>query len=270
MSARSAEGAPCIDSGRFEEWNRRFAELLVFMDGACDAAGAATIDALRCLAPDSVGYIWVYRPGRVPVVVYADAAESTPVQLVREYQLGTYSVDPVFRAARAGFTGCATLCDLMPEDFERSDYWSRHYVSTDVIDQLVHFVTTADGCSVQIALIRNADFGRFSELEVANQQAVFPALAAAVREFDPFSPPDEDSDSAISIESSLSRFGADLLSAREREVVLLLLQGHSAESTGHQLGLSPETIRLYRRNAYAKLGLRSQGELFHRFLEFLR
>ena len=35
------------------------------------------------------------------------------------------------------------------------------------------------------------------------------------------------------------------------------------------LAISPGTVRIHRKNIYAKLGINSQGELFSRFIESL-
>jgi DNA-binding CsgD family transcriptional regulator len=56
------------------------------------------------------------------------------------------------------------------------------------------------------------------------------------------------------------------LTAREQQVVTLLLEGHSSPSLAANLGLSPETVRVHRRHIYRKLGVSSQAELFHWFL----
>ena len=71
------------------------------------------------------------------------------------------------------------------------------------------------------------------------------------------------------IVDDLGSFGAGVLTAREREVAAFTLKGHSAESTGQILGISPGTVRIHRRNIYAKLRINSQGELFSRFLRTL-
>ena len=61
-------------------------------------------------------------------------------------------------------------------------------------------------------------------------------------------------------------FGAGLLTDREREILHLLLRGHSAKATARVLGISPETARVHRRHLYAKLDVGSQGELFSRVM----
>jgi DNA-binding CsgD family transcriptional regulator len=67
----------------------------------------------------------------------------------------------------------------------------------------------------------------------------------------------------------VSSFGIGILTAREREVAEFTLKGHSAESAGQILGISPGTVRIHRRNIYAKLRINSQGELFSLFLATL-
>jgi len=240
------------------------------MESDSGRAAKATIDALCTLTPNSIGAIWVYQPASVPLEVYPELGERSDELLRQVYKLGMYAVDPVFSAFRKRFTGCASIYELMPRGFEGSEYWSRFYASHDIVDQLIHFVPLTAGRCVLAALHRTAEFGRFSDTELANQRSVFPVLAAAVRRFDPFHPPADREDLAVRIESGLENFGVDVLTEREREVVAQMIQGHNTDSVAHQLGLSPDRVRLHRRKAYVKLRVRSQGELFYCFLESLR
>lgn len=72
-----------------------------------------------------------------------------------------------------------------------------------------------------------------------------------------------------SLELALQKFGKDLLTTREREVVEFTLKGHSAVAVGSILEISPGTVRIHRRNIYSKLRIRSQGELFSGFIKTL-
>jgi DNA-binding CsgD family transcriptional regulator len=56
------------------------------------------------------------------------------------------------------------------------------------------------------------------------------------------------------------------LTPREREIVTLILKGHSSISIAALLSLSPETVKVHRRRIYAKLNISSQAELFRVFL----
>src|SRR5258705_67142 len=61
------------------------------------------------------------------------------------------------------------------------------------------------------------------------------------------------------------RFGKPL-SARERQIVTLVLQGHSTESVARHLDISPGTVKIHRKNIYRKLAISTQAELFAAFL----
>jgi DNA-binding NarL/FixJ family response regulator len=54
---------------------------------------------------------------------------------------------------------------------------------------------------------------------------------------------------------------ADLLTARELEVVKLIAEGHTSEEIAVQLVLSGRTVERHRANVLAKLGLRNRVEL---------
>jgi DNA-binding NarL/FixJ family response regulator len=51
------------------------------------------------------------------------------------------------------------------------------------------------------------------------------------------------------------------LSAREREVLVLIAHGHTMREVAEQLGLSPKTVEGYRARVVDKLGLRTRAEI---------
>jgi len=53
----------------------------------------------------------------------------------------------------------------------------------------------------------------------------------------------------------------EVLSEREREVVRLTAEGHTALQAGERLSLSPKTVETYRHRAMQKLGLTNRAEL---------
>jgi two-component system, LuxR family, response regulator FixJ len=55
--------------------------------------------------------------------------------------------------------------------------------------------------------------------------------------------------------------GADRLTPREREVLLLLTSGASNKSAGRLLGISPRTVEVHRARIMSKLGARNAVEL---------
>lgn len=53
----------------------------------------------------------------------------------------------------------------------------------------------------------------------------------------------------------------EVLSEREREVVKLTAEGHTAQQSAEMLSLSPKTVETYRHRAMQKLGLMNRAEL---------
>ncbi len=63
---------------------------------------------------------------------------------------------------------------------------------------------------------------------------------------------------------TITQFGTQI-TTRESDVLRLLLSGFSNKEIAGKLSLSTETIKVHRRNIYAKLNIKSQSELFARF-----
>jgi DNA-binding CsgD family transcriptional regulator len=68
---------------------------------------------------------------------------------------------------------------------------------------------------------------------------------------------------------AFAAFGRHRLTPREGEVVALVLRGHSSEAIAGALRIAPGTVKIHRKNIYAKLGIGSQAELFSMFLASL-
>jgi two-component system, LuxR family, response regulator FixJ len=55
--------------------------------------------------------------------------------------------------------------------------------------------------------------------------------------------------------------GAELLTPREREVLLQVIRGASNKEAGRRLGISPRTIEVHRARVMEKLGARNAADL---------
>ena len=71
-------------------------------------------------------------------------------------------------------------------------------------------------------------------------------------------------------DDALDQFGAPVLTRRQRQVIQLVLRGHSSESIGSHLEISMTTVKTHRKHAYEKLGISTQAELLSSFLRFAR
>ena len=71
------------------------------------------------------------------------------------------------------------------------------------------------------------------------------------------------------LREAFAAFGRHRLTQREGEVVSLVLRGHSSEAIASELKIAAGTVKIHRKNIYAKLGIGSQAELFSLFLASL-
>ncbi len=69
------------------------------------------------------------------------------------------------------------------------------------------------------------------------------------------------------IENMVSTLFGKRITPRETQVVAQVLEGHSSDSIAKDLGISVGTVRIHRRNIYAKLQISSQQELFSIFFK---
>lgn len=228
--------------------------------------------ALRALVPYSYTVVFGYLGRARPLDLHDDFPDAARRKVfVTDYQDGPYLLDPFFLAATAPVTpGLYRLRDLAPDRFYQGEYFRTYYVRTGLAEEIGYF-TDAGGGTVVWSLMR-AD-RPFSAREFRLLAHVAPPVQAAIRRhWDRLSDrPAQDSPPARAprVDQSLAAFGQGILTAREREVAEYTLRGHSAEAVGRALGIAAGTVRIHRRNIYAKLRIGSQGELFSLFMDML-
>jgi DNA-binding CsgD family transcriptional regulator len=233
-------------------------------------------ELLRQVAPYNYTVMFGYQGTARPIDLHDDFPQSKRRVFVTDYQAGPYLLDPFYQAAiRPALPGLYRLRDIAPDRFYQGEYFRNYYVQTGLAEEIGYVVDLPNGATVVLSLMRAEK--PFSQKEFAALQAMFPIVAAvARRQWASLTQKFGDDDKAKGqqglqrrVAYVFSSFGDGILTPREREVVEFTLKGHSAESVGQLLGISPGTARIHRRNIYAKLRINSQGELFSRFLDTL-
>ena len=241
-----------------------------------DGFPAALTSLLQGVAPYTYTVIFVYCGAARPLDLYDDFPASKRRIFVSDYQEGPYLLDPFYLAAtRPVAAGLYRIRDLAPDRFYQGEYFRNYYVQTGLAEEIGFFVDVAQDATVILSLMR--DERPFSNREMKALGELRPVVETTIRRHWVDLPTRFDQSSqcrqGLAIESQLDRsfhsFGDGLLTAREREIVEHTLKGHSAEAVGRILGISPGTVRIHRRNIYAKLRISSQGELFSRFIKTL-
>lgn len=248
-----------------EQWSKGLAVLA----GAVGQAGFAPslLEAVRRLVDFDFVMAFAYR-GREQPLMLADTLSAPRHQVIAvDYAAGPFMLDPFFQLVSRGTSeGCHRLHDIAPDHFRRSEYFRLHYGRTGIGEE-IGFVFAMDGGFTGVT-----SFARWSESAAVtrSEMEVLRAIGPAVSAFsarhwhsagvrsDPRAQP-----TAL---PQLNQRGFQVLSVREREIVTMILQGHSTESVALRLDISPGTVKVHRKNIYRKLKVSSQGELFAAFM----
>jgi DNA-binding CsgD family transcriptional regulator len=228
---------------------------------------------LREIAPFEYTVIFGFLGSQPPLDLYDDFPPDTRRVFVEDYQEGPYLLDPFFLACMDGTPpGLWRLREIAPDRFRQGEYFRNYYVQTGLAEEACYLVQLENKASLAISLMRRRK--AFTQAEVTALKSVWPVVDAVARRhwqdlagrFGAPSVPDSQPIVEDIIAQAFSAVGEGVLTARERQVVQYTLKGHSAEAIGQILAIAPGTVRIHRRNIYAKLRINSQGELFSRFI----
>ncbi|QAY87252.1 helix-turn-helix transcriptional regulator [Pseudomonas arsenicoxydans] len=197
--------------------------------------------------------------------------------IIDRYFSGGYLLDPFCLAVEQGLAeGFYHLEEIAPDNFFDSEYYKTYYLKAGSSEDSFYIVDTGHETKVSVSLFQG--FG--GESLRAEQLNLLRAVEPLVREFISEFGRRGLQHSAVNeggrddlkqrVQSAFEHFGCNLLTEREREVAHMVLRGHSVKSTASQMSISPETVRMHRKNLYLKLEIGSQSELFALFIEWLR
>ncbi|HHT8897607.1 TPA: response regulator transcription factor [Burkholderia cenocepacia] len=218
---------------------------------------------------------WValmFGDGRPQVFAECAYEGGGPDPLFRDYVQGLYLLDPFYIANRdAPTSGLFRLSDVAPECFRDTEYYTRYFTHNVVEDEVQFNVVLHDTRTLCLSL---GSKRRFSPEHVALLDLVRPWVAALMRQrlaYEPMLAEPAPSrrpgaDAGNGFEHAMARLGTPL-TARELDVIRLILSGRSNKEVASKLDISAETVKVHRRNIYAKLAINSQSELFALFLK---
>lgn len=273
MTEEAAEAA----SGRRllsqPEWFAALGELLSKV-GTHDFPGtfAATV---RRLAPFDYTVSFAYSGPGKPICLHHTFGPKQFDIHVREYEIGPYLLDPFYKATANGIrSGLYRLADLAPDQFYKSEYYKSYYVQTGPVDEIAFLVPGKDNWIIATSLMRAPGRPAFSAHDLRTLRAVEPLVRRIAeghwrtdeRLKAASSVEDEKEVLRRTVQEALQLRGMPVLTPRELEVVGLVLEGHSSESIANLLGISAGTVRIHRKNIYAKMRISSQRELFAIFI----
>jgi DNA-binding CsgD family transcriptional regulator len=227
---------------------------------------------LRLEVPFNSSVILVY-PGEGEFEVVHESLTSNDRDVFNSvYREGLWAMSPLYLKASSGFRGAFHLKDLAPENFERSVFYQRYWCPSGISDQFAFISELDDGKPLVISLERTPSYPMFTKAEkdhLRNLSGLICALISKSRvslETLPLRTPQALGQASEKIMDSL---GSSLLTPREREVMEMLIFGHSNKTIAQKLGISLETVKVYCKNVNSKLGLKGRSDLYSRVLHTL-
>lgn len=263
-----------------EAWHAHSPELIASVE---TAAFAERLDeALQALAPFDQSCIFVYPAGGSPALLHDNLHGIPEPGAMQRYVNGTYLLDPVYTACAHGRpAGLYRMAELAPDAFFEGEYFNSPDVhpcislaSGSLAEEIVFLSPLPGGTYAAYSLMRCNGSPVFSDQDVAALRLCQPALEAFLQRHyakvvaQPLGARPERS-IAEHLAAAFSGFATDRLTAREQAIVGLILRGHSSLSISLHLEIAEGTVKNHRKHLYSKLGISSQSELFHLFVNHL-
>lgn len=231
----------------------------------CDAlAGVAT----ACLDYDNL-IILAYSGAAPPRELFRRSI--SPVcyaQIEKTYLTSHYVFDPFYTAHLNRVPrGLYRLEDVSPDKFKTTQYFQEYYQKTTLVDEIALYAYTASGWTITACFGRDHVSGRRFDRRDLDEFGKLAEVVCALMErhwahFDPGAA-DVDAEAMIARLCARLRTKTEIdLTHRQLEVGLLILQGHSSKSIALLLGISWQTVKVFRKQLYARCGVSSQAELF--------
>ncbi len=210
----------------------------------------------------------MYHSSAAPVVLSSSFA-NTDFAVWERYIQGAYLLSPFYDYCMQGKDGFVTLSEIAPEDFYDSAYYDEYFRPSRLIDEVCFVVQGRENYSYLLSLGRTRTLSKFNQRVLDKLKALSPILQAAVQLDDQRRHAERhpQQTSHAELKQRLLNYGHDKLTAREQDVMQLLIRGYSSKEAAQVLFISPETERVHRKNIYAKLNVESQKELLSQLFE---
>lgn len=252
-------------------WNENLALAIRAVGGP--GFPAALEDALASLIPFRICMVFSYDGQGKPQSLHHNMATDVASIVVQDYAAGPYLLDPFYAEVRAGRReGVFHLRELAPDSFFRSEYYLKHYRRTGIRDEMGIPATVAGGATAVVSIARTMEDAFFSRAERARYADVAPVVRALMfahwgQSASAFRAPSlSAATEPPQLDTVLRRLAGDRLTGREIEVIGMILRGYSAAAIASGLDISEGTVKVHRKNAYRKLGISSQAQLFSLFI----
>ena len=241
-----------------------------------DAFPQSLVDAIKSLTDFDYSVVFAYYQSERPLCLFHTFPPEKRIIHVDDYLKGPYLLDPFFKACgRLVDTGLYRLRDVAPDRYYQSEYYRSYYGQTGLAEEICYTFYLPKGVAVVISLMRSGESSRYSAKEFRLLESVVPIITSLAQRHWQYVPEKFDLKTAENelyeerslIENTVSTLFSKRITPRETQVVAQVLEGHSSDSIAKDLGITVGTVRIHRRNIYAKLQISSQQELFSIFFK---
>ena len=230
---------------------------------------------LQCRLPYDNITILAYFQNRQPVLLmFENRQPKVHENFARVYLAGTYLLDPFHNLhVKNAPAGVYRLSDIAPDNFRRNQYFLEYYGNTTMVDEFAFVSHPSPGISLHVCLGRDSNSNkRFKNRELARAHRLSPLVTSLTsghwNDLRSVGAAVEGQVSSNLIGATKREHGISL-SPRQAEVAMLVLQGHSSVSIGLKLGISFQTVKVFRKQLYKKCNISSQAELFNLMIPIL-
>lgn len=201
----------------------------------------------------------------VQAICYPDTADEEEIDgLLNRYVKGLYMLDPFYIANQENpQSGFFHLLDIAPTHFLETEYYHLYFEKFVSVDEVQYNIQLDNERTLCISM---GSKSRFTQEHIAIFDLIKPWVLALMKQRiisdtqkENISRPQQWQDKILEL--------APQLTGREIEVLKLALSGFSNSEIAGKLSVSPETVKVHRRNFYAKLNIKSQSELFAYFFQ---
>jgi DNA-binding CsgD family transcriptional regulator len=268
-------GSNTILSLDSRSWYDQLAMVIATEDTA--QFSAVLVQALRHVVPFDYSVFFAYRGQERPLCPYDTFTPEQRIVFVADYQEGPYLLDPFYQVyADRMEPGLYRLREIAPDRFYHSEYYRSYYRRTGLAEEIGFLVSLPHDMMMVISLMRAGTSAPFSDRDMKKLRRIEPIVHASSarhwRNLGHLGSREAESTRQplnLQVASAFENFGDGVLTRREREVVRMVLRGHSSNSIGRHFQIATGTVKIHRKNIYAKLGISSQSELFSHFISYL-
>lgn len=244
-----------------EQWSRGIAEIAAAQRSPVFVP--AMLASVKRLVDFDFVMAFAYSGTSRPLTLADTLDQQSHMIISEDYADGPFLLDPFFRLVEEGVrAGCYSLHEIAPDHFRRSEYFRIHYSRTRIGEEIAVFFEPGGGLTGAISFGRWDTSPPVTRADLDILRALDPAIAAlCAGHWSNLRGQRAQVQTRGLVPATLQS-----LTQREREIVTMVLRGHSTESIAMQLGISPGTVKIHRKNIYRKMNVSTQAELFAAFL----